>query len=192
MPVTYTNRKGKTFYLHQGVTKTGKPRLYLSPKSEGTLAEAIPDGFEIYENPNAQVFLRKILPRLITDWEIQVVQHEMRRFPHLKYWRVDIKGDTITLFTPNQDVAGTEELFLRYRPDGINAFEEWANESLSYSPMLRFVLQDEDKRIFVTRRYCFRSSVDDWIQIGLRGPLADLARQFVQHLGQESFYELIG
>jgi len=58
--VTHTNRKGKTYYLHQGVTKTGKPRYFLSPNSEGTLAETLPEGLEIYENPNAQVFLRGI------------------------------------------------------------------------------------------------------------------------------------
>src|SRR3989441_11655883 len=55
MPITYTNAKGKTYYLHQGTTKTGKPKYYFSMENEGHLAEAITVGFEIYENPNAQV-----------------------------------------------------------------------------------------------------------------------------------------
>ena len=67
MPITYTNAKGKTYYLHQGTTKTGKPKYYFSLEREGQLAEAIPEGFEIYENPNAQVFLRSIPPQLITQ-----------------------------------------------------------------------------------------------------------------------------
>ena len=29
MPITHTNRKGVTFYLGRGVTKTGKPRYFL-------------------------------------------------------------------------------------------------------------------------------------------------------------------
>ena len=57
VPITYTNAKGKTYYLHQGTTKTGKPKYYFSMESEGHLAASIPVGFEIYENPNAQVFL---------------------------------------------------------------------------------------------------------------------------------------
>jgi hypothetical protein len=39
-------------------------------KSEGQLADRIPEGFEIYENPNAQVFLRRIPPKIITDEEL--------------------------------------------------------------------------------------------------------------------------
>jgi hypothetical protein len=27
MPITHTNAKDKTYYLHQGMTKTGKPKL---------------------------------------------------------------------------------------------------------------------------------------------------------------------
>ena len=69
MPITHTNAKGKTSYLHQGTTKTGKPTYHFSMQSEGTLAETIPAGFEIYENPNAQVFLRRIPPKIITDEE---------------------------------------------------------------------------------------------------------------------------
>src|SRR5262245_38717623 len=80
VPITYTNAKGKTYYLHQGTTKTGKPKYHFSMQSVGTLAESIPVGFELYENPNAQVFLRRIPPRIITDEERQVVEDGMRKY----------------------------------------------------------------------------------------------------------------
>src|SRR5215813_14939816 len=80
VPITYTNAKGKTYYLHQGTTKTGKPKYHFSMQSEGTLAASLPGGFEIYENPNAQVFLRRIPPKLITDEERQVVEDGMRKY----------------------------------------------------------------------------------------------------------------
>src|SRR5437667_10363870 len=73
VPITHTNAKGKTYYLHQGTTKTGKPKYYFSMESNGELAESIPDGFEIYENPNAQVFLRRIPAKDITDDAREVV-----------------------------------------------------------------------------------------------------------------------
>jgi hypothetical protein len=62
MSIQYINRKEQIYYLHQGITKTGKPKYFFSMKAEGNVLEAIPDGYEIYENPNAQVFLRKIQP----------------------------------------------------------------------------------------------------------------------------------
>jgi hypothetical protein len=156
------------------------------------LAEAVPEGFEIYENPNAQVVLRRILPKLITDAELQVVEEEMRRFPYLKYCRLDVKGDTITLFEPNHTVEGFAKLPDRFGAGMSRRAEEWFEESMSFSPMLRFVLVDEAKRTFVAQRYCFRGSIDDWIPIGLgaRGSLASLAHAYVRHLCQESFFEL--
>jgi len=51
MPVKHTNRKWQTFYLHQSVTKTGRPNYFFSMKNEGTLVDRVPDGFEIHENP---------------------------------------------------------------------------------------------------------------------------------------------
>jgi hypothetical protein len=40
----------------------------------------MPDGFEIYENPNAQVFIRKIPPQFITDDEKAIVEDGICRF----------------------------------------------------------------------------------------------------------------
>ena len=37
------SRLEKTYYLHEGVTKTGKPRYYFSLKSEGKLLENVPE-----------------------------------------------------------------------------------------------------------------------------------------------------
>ena len=74
MPVTHVNHKRDTYYLHAGKTKTGKPRYWFSKTTEGDLVETIPQGYEVYENPDAQVFLRKIVPQLVTPDEIAVVE----------------------------------------------------------------------------------------------------------------------
>ena len=81
MFVQYVNKRGQTYYLHQGITKTGKPKYFFSMKSKGTPVDTIPDGFEIYENPDAQVFLRRIQPKIITDNEIAIIEKEMKQSP---------------------------------------------------------------------------------------------------------------
>ncbi len=78
MPITYTNAKEHTYYLHQGTTKTGKPTYYFSTKSEGTLAEALPAGFEMDGHPNTQVFLRSVPPPHMTDEARRVIEAGMR------------------------------------------------------------------------------------------------------------------
>ena len=80
MTATYTNRKGKTYYLHQGKTKLGNPKYVFALRDEGNLVEAIPPGYEVYENPNGQVFLRRTKTQIITDEEAAVVEAGMRQF----------------------------------------------------------------------------------------------------------------
>src|SRR5881392_1410664 len=111
VPITHTNAKGKLYYLHQGTTKTGKPKYHFSMQSEGTLAASIPAGFEIYENPNAQVFLRRIPPKIITDEERQVVEDGMRTYAEVQDYKIDVKGNAIVVYTADQDIETLAGLF---------------------------------------------------------------------------------
>jgi hypothetical protein len=159
-------------------------------ESEGHLAESIPVGFEIYENPNAQVFLRRIPPKLITDEERQVVEDGIRTYAEVQDCKIDVKGNAIVVYTPNQSVEEFAQLL-----KGLNPFiaeakvREFFARSVQYSPMLQFILDDEQRRLFTAQRYCFRGSIDDWIDIG-HGPLTKLVKRYVQHLGKESYFEL--
>lgn len=63
-------------------------------------------------------------------------------------------------------------------------------KSHTFSPVMQFVLINEEKREFVTQRYCFLGSIDDWIEIGKPDKLQNLVKKYVKHLGQESYYSL--
>ncbi len=190
MPVQYVNRKGQTYYLHQGTIKSGKLRYFFSMKGGGTLVDVIPGGFEIYENPNAQVFLRKVQPKIITDDEIAIVEIGMKRFSQLQYYQIDVKKGVISVFVANQDVDRLSDI-LSFTPRARDAsIQDLLPQLISYSPMLRFVLIDKEKRVFVAQRYCFLGSIDDWIGIGTPDTLQNLVKRYVKHLGQDSYYEL--
>ena len=192
MSITYTNAKGQTYVLHQGRTKTGKPTYYFSLKREGQLAESMPDGFEIYENPNAQVFLRRIPPQLIIAEERQIVADGMRRYASVEAYRIDVKGKAIVIYLADQESDALARIF----PDYPSSPEEKARimtvlrQQLHYSPMLQFILMDEKQRRFWPQRYCFRGSIDDWIGIGLPDTLSNVVKTYVKHLGKESYFEL--
>ena len=190
MPITHTNAKGKTYYLHQGTTKTGKPKYHFSMESEGQLADAIPTGFEVYENPNAQVFLRRIPTKIITDEERQVVEDGIYKYADVQDYKIDVKGNAIVVYTADQDIDALVNLF-----QDVGSMRDEAQirsairREITYSPMLQFVLSDEKQRVFVAQRYCFRGAIDDWIDLG-HGPLATLGRRYVKHLGKESYFDL--
>ena len=55
---------------------------------------------------------------------------------------------------------------------------------------MRFELLDAEQRLFHVERWCFRSSHDGWIHLAGPASLSDLVERYVEHLGEESFYEL--
>lgn len=190
MPIEHTNRKGRTYYLHCGQTKSGKPKYYLSMKREGAFEGNLPEGFEIYENPEAQVFVRKVLPKLISDEEVEVVERELNRIAELRGSKVERKLKLLEIYVVGQRQEWLDELREMFILRGEADFEFLLSEAISYSPQLQFVLIDPKKRIFQTRRYCYLGSIDDWIDIGSSGSLATLARRYVKHIGQDSYFEL--
>lgn len=190
MTATYTNRKGKTYYLHQGETKLGNPKYFFSLHDEGNLVEAIPPGYEVYENPNGQVFLRRTKTQIITDEEVAVVEAGMRQYCRIEHFIVDVKKNAIVIYAPDQDVdllADKLSFLPGSRETKVKAVME---RVLTYSPMFQFVLTDKAKRLFETQRYCFLGSIDDWITIGDEDELPRLVKAYVKHLGEESFYDL--
>jgi hypothetical protein len=93
MPVTHVNRYRDTYYLHVGRTKTGKPRYWFSNKADGDLVDAIPEGYEVYENPDARVYLRKKPPQIVTPEEIAVVKHGLERYAPDQHCLVDVRKE---------------------------------------------------------------------------------------------------
>ena len=189
MAIEYVNRKQKTYYLHEGKTKTGKPKYFFSMKAEGDLVEAMPEGFEIYENPNAQVFLRKIQPQMVTPEEVAIVQEGVKKFAKLDHFIVDVKGKHIVVYLCDQNVDDLVAL-AAFSPLGTSGLADRMTQSLNYSPMMQFVLVDKKTREFEVERWCFRGSVDDWIGLDSSTDLMALVKKYGRHLGKESFYEL--
>ena len=188
MSVQYINRKGRTHYLHEGVTKTGKPRYHFSCKSKGILVDVIPEGFEIYETPNGQVCLRRVQAKIITDEELAVVDRGMQQFSNLTHYQVDLKQKVIRVFIADQDVDNLSGVLSRGgKKDEV---QEILNQLITYSPLMEFILVDKKERLFTVRRYCYRGSVDGWINVGGPGALEELAKEYVRHLGEESYFEL--
>jgi hypothetical protein len=190
--ITYTNAKGQTYFLHQGRTKTGKPTYYFSLKREGHLAESIPDGFEMYENPNAQVFLRRIPPQLITDEEQEIVVDGMRKYTSVRDYKIDVKGKVIVIYLADQDSDALDRIFREHASSLVDKARmmDVLRQQLHYSPMLQFILADEKRRSFWPQRYCFRGSIDGWIGIGLPDTLSNVVKTYAKHLGKASYFEL--
>jgi len=192
MPYQYTNRKKVTYSLYQNRTKTGKVRYYFSQKqSAGNPIEQLLEGYEVYENPNAVVFLRKKQAPVITRDEIALIEKGILKYCQLPRHTIDVKKNIIRVFIPDQDVDDLINLFressILSKPVNLDSLENM----LTYSPVMQFVLEDKDERLFQAERYCYLGSTDDWIPIGFPGSLSKLAEKYLRHIGKDSYFELM-
>jgi hypothetical protein len=185
MPVTHLNRMKDTYYLHAGKTKAGNTRYWFSKSSEGELVEAVPEGYEVYENPDAQVFLRKIVPRKVTPFEVAVVTKGVERYAPGERCLIDVQGEHIVVYHAEKSRLDFEGFHFGFREPVFFG---------RYMKVMQFILVDEDERTFRVQRWCFRGSIDSWIDLwssGGEGNLPDLVKKFCPHIGQESFFELM-
>jgi hypothetical protein len=91
---------------------------------------------------------------------------------------------------------GTQETcgnVTRLCPTLLGMRERVQNEMDRYSqftPILRFILADAEKRIFRVERMCYRSMLYGWLDIHDSGTAAQLARRLIPTLGSDAFFEL--
>jgi len=201
MTVQYTNRTGKTYYLREGKTKTGKPRYFFSSQQngKGEVVEHVPEGYEIYEHPeNAQVFLRKKRPKIITDIEKHLVEKHVGQLTRSRRYRVDCKDEYITIYESDSDIGELKAVlgdFMKHTPlrSGVTADEAMSAivgaADQHYTGMLRFHLVDKERRTFTAERFCFRGSVDDWIFLDGPDDLKKLVGKYMRLVGTDKFYE---
>jgi hypothetical protein len=196
MPITYTNRKGLTYTLYRGQTRTGKPRYYFgrAEKSQGEPVMELPIGFKISESVNGVVSLVKDHPSLIQPKEMAVIEAMMDKHPEAHRYKVSVKHDRIEIYeNAGPDLDALLDVFHRIGPSRPGLLEELqATEEryAHYAPVLRFILLDPEQRRFGAERMCYRSSVNGWLKLVHTGLLTELARTLIPTSGTDQFFEL--
>jgi hypothetical protein len=195
MQVTYTNRKGKTYYLCQGLTKKGNPRYYFAREPKDELVDEIPEGYEIRESVNGVVSLAKKRPVQILPEEKAAVEATIRRHPKARNYRADVKGKRIVVYERvGPDVEDLSPMLRRIgqlTSTRLGELQEFLDQSARFTPVMRFTLLDKEKRTFYTERWCYLGSIDDWIHIGPSGSVYLLAQRFIPLLGTDALYEVL-
>ena len=193
MSITYTNRKGFTFHLCKGVTKTGKPRYFFARDLKGEPIKHIPNGYAINESVNGVVSLVKARPGLIQPREVAIVERLLNRHPKSHNYRVSVKRDRIEIYErvglDANDlirIVGSDALDLGMRERIDNEMERHRQ----FTPILRLILDDAGERIFNAQRMCYRSGVDGWLDLHDSGKIEPLARRLIPALGTDAFFVL--
>jgi hypothetical protein len=196
MPINYTNRKGLTYTLYRGQTKTSKPRYYFGREGQGQgePVTELPPGFTISESVNGVVSLVKDRPSLIQPEEVAAIEAAVQQHPEARRYRVAIKHDRIEIYEqagPDYDALLSELQTAGLSSPGLaERLQAEEEHSARYTPVLRFNLLDPTRRQFGAERMCYLGSIDDWLELGQTGPVAKLAHALIPTLGTDQFYEL--
>lgn len=198
-PVTYTNARGTTYFLCSVATKAGKSRLVASRTIVGTPLSDLPEGHEFAENVNGQVSVRRVRPQIITPDELATVRAVIASARGCEPYRAAEERNAIVIHQPSMWPAAFEEMageMFDGQPDAITAarMRRFAEVNATYSPLVRFVLSDRDRRTFnVDRRYF--SGDGGWLPVEWDKRLEPAARKAVSLLGprgpKEAFFQWV-
>ena len=121
---TYKNRRGDSYYLHQGTTSLGKPKYFTSKNPDGAL-NAVPSGYEVTEDINGVVFVRRPRASVISKVDLECVASKAKSYRHLAEYQV----------------VANENSIIIYQPLGLDAIDALKPDSFSlkgqFEPMIR-------------------------------------------------------
>jgi hypothetical protein len=191
--ITYTNRKGITYYLCRGRTKTGRDRYYFSREVQGELVDELPSGFVISESVNGVVSVAKDRPTRLAAEEVAAVEAALAQHPQAQKYLTRARHDRIEIFEDSAPDLSDLLVDLGFRGVRRTALVEELRSRIGgfrYKPVLRFTLDDATERAFRVERMCYLGGIDDWIALNPRGSVADLAQSLIPTLGTDRFFEL--
>lgn len=193
MPYSYTNRHGKTYYIRAVETKTGKYRYYLTTSDAyPNLIEFVPEGFEVVEHPeDAKVVIRRQKKIHTTPEEKELLKDIIEEFSGIKDFFIHAEESCLFVYHSQFNyVAGQEPNLTREE-----AFEVWGGNIekwMRFFCSLRFILVDKEERLFQAEREVFVGFFNrTFYPIGEPMLLDDVAMKYGQHLGKESFFEIV-
>src|SRR3990172_11767475 len=193
MSITYTNRKGFKYFLNKGVTKTGKPRYYFAREQKNEPVDEVPQGYEIEESVTGIVSLVKFRPKLISYEESACVEDTLERHPNARKYRVVVKDKQIIVYEAlGEDTESLLNMlgFLGNRDVLRKRMQGFEDRHAQFTPVMRFILEDQETREYHAERWCYRGSIDDWIHVRQPGKIKALARSLIPTLGTDDFFEL--
>ncbi len=161
----------------QGEVKTVENRELDMAGNEPLVVDT-PKGRYQVEWDDSLVFLRRKTASIIREDEFAMIQSSLDRIRGKSRFKAEIKKNMIVIHQADES-SGLAELL----PPWFDAakVEELKAKHASYQPVMRFVLEQKEKRLFRPERFCFRGSVDDWIVLGLPTSLKNLSAEFLKH-----------
>lgn len=188
--LSYENCRGDRYYLHEGKTKTGKPRYFFARDIRDGALAAMPDGFEVAESINGVVSIRrnKAGEASIPPGDLALVEAAIGRYRNLRWYKARAVGSAIQVFEPHPRPEELRSLSGHFiLPRRAAGYVEERMQKAQYTPVMKF--EREGDR-YVAYRMTYRGR-GGWSWPLATGRLQDLVKKFLPSVGTEKFFDLM-
>jgi hypothetical protein len=96
---SFTNRMGRQYFVHQGLTKTGKPKYFASLNPDGALMR-LPKGYVFGESINGVVTIQRQRQLTLPLEDIASAERHLQTIRHLQDYRAAPKNKSIIIYEP--------------------------------------------------------------------------------------------
>jgi hypothetical protein len=124
---------------------------------------------------------------------VEAVEQAVQQHPEAHRYQVAVKGNRIEVYEqvgPDYNELVSElNIPGLSRPGLVEELRALEERHAHYTPVLRFTLLDRKQRHFGSERMSSLGGIDDWLELGQTGPVAELARALIPTLGTDAFFE---
>ncbi len=150
------------YYLHEAITRHGNVRYYFARKTKDNLAKFIPLGYEIYESPSGQVYLRRLSEESFHKDEIFIIENYLSKCIGPDNFVINASQNWIEILLANKNVEEQEGLLtLTISPE--NAQMDMFKSDENFSPFIRIVIRKTGmNRLFVFEKFYKYEIANRW------------------------------
>ena len=138
--------------------------------------------------------LVKDRPSQLHASEIATIEAQLHKHPKSRNYRLGVKSDRMEIYElvgpdPQTLIAALRRESV-LSPGVADRLQAEHDRYGQYTPVLRIILADPERRTFRAERMCWLGSIDDWIDVEPHGPIEKVARALIPKLGTDAFFEL--
>ena len=197
MSVKYENAIGLEYTLQKTEGGDDPDSFFFSSHDVGEEVDELPQGYEIYEDPENEPFLVPEGKNPVPEDDITTVESELEEIDHLNqydnFWHVESLKNSIRVYLLDQTPEAVLDVISALPGEAESVFEEIAEGEVTYTAYMKFDRGKNGKSYYVDRRMFTglpKRDEEKWLYVTEEENISEAASKYLPHLEQDSFYEL--
>ncbi len=198
MSVKHKNGIAIEYVLQRPEGSDDPDSFFFSSYEVGEEVEVIPSGYEIYEDPEDEVFLVPEGKDRVPEEDISVVITELEKIDHLnqypKQYHVESFDNSIWVYLSNDSPEVIADVLSMFPEEEERILDELSQGNHAYTAQMKFIRGEKDNQAYYVYRRTFsglqKRDQDRWLFVAGGMEISEAAGKYVPHLERDSFYDM--